>query len=301
MKAGRYSRNGDRGLFLVRGDGKLVDWSALDHPSVPDQVRKAATRAIHDGDDGFCTALPILEKFLAENPAALNKIPALDETVEYDSPVRPQNFICIGLNYRDHAAEAAMQLPQHPLLFAKTANAINGHKRPVPLPSDSAQVDFEAELAVVIGRTCRRVAAHDALAYVAGYTCGNDVSARDFQFSDSQWYRGKSADGFGPLGPWIATPAEAGDGGGLRIQLRLNGRIMQDSNTANLIFGVPALIEYVSRSITLNPGDVILTGTPNGVGFSRKPPVFLQPDDRVEVEIERVGTLINEVRAVLAD
>jgi 2-keto-4-pentenoate hydratase/2-oxohepta-3-ene-1,7-dioic acid hydratase in catechol pathway len=139
------------------------------------------------------------------------------------------------------------------------------------------------------------VKAADALDYVAGFTCANDISARDFQFADNQWYRGKSADGFGPIGPWIVAQQQVGNGSGLRIQLRLNGKVMQDSTTANLIFDVPALIEYISRSITLNPGDVILTGTPPGVGFARKPPVFLQSGDKVEVEIEKIGTLVNHI------
>ena len=284
-------------MFLVRKDQRLVDWRALDQPATPATVRKAVTDAIHSqGDAGFCAALPVLEKFLADDGSALEKASSLDSQIKFDSPVQPRNFICIGLNYRDHAAEAKMQIPAQPLLFAKTANAVNGHNQPVMIPRESKQVDYEAELAVVIGKTCHRAKAQDALSYVAGYTCGNDISARDFQFGDGQWYRGKSADGFGPLGPWIVTPGEAGNGSGLRIQLRLNGRTMQDSITDNLIFDVPTLVEYVSRNMTLQPGDVILTGTPHGVGFSRKPPVYLQANDRVEVEIERVGTLVNEIQ-----
>jgi 2-keto-4-pentenoate hydratase/2-oxohepta-3-ene-1,7-dioic acid hydratase in catechol pathway len=300
MKAGRYALNGSRGLFLVRQDQQLVDWRALDHPPVPPAVKQAVTRAINVGDDAsFCAALPVLENFLAQNGlrAVVDAAPALAPQVEFESPVQPRNFICTGLNYRDHAAEASMPLPDSPLLFAKTANAVTGHNRSVAIPVGSEELDYEAELAVVISKTCRRVKSADALSYVAGYTCGNDITARDFQFSESQWYRGKSADGFGPLGPWIVTPGEAGNGSGLRIQLRLNGQVMQDSNTANLIFDVPALIEYVSRYITLEAGDVILTGTPGGVGFSRKPPIFLQPRDRMEVEIEHVGTLVNEIQA----
>jgi|SRR5579859_1506951 len=296
MRAGRYALNGKTGLFLVSNDQRLLDWSVLESPAVPTPVREAAAKAMQDaGDAGFCAALPVVEEFLSHDGKALQGAAALDSSIQFNAPVRPQNFICVGLNYRDHAKESDMKLPQVPLLFAKTANAIHAHNRPVPLPPESSQVDYEAELAVVIGKTCRRVAAADALKYVAGYTCGNDISARDFQFADNQWYRGKSADSFGPIGPWIVSQREIGDGSGLRIQLRLNGNVMQDSTTSNLVFDIPALIEYISRSITLNPGDVILSGTPPGVGFARKPPVFLKPGDKMEVEIERVGTLVNQI------
>jgi 2-keto-4-pentenoate hydratase/2-oxohepta-3-ene-1,7-dioic acid hydratase in catechol pathway len=188
-----------------------------------------------------------------------------------------------------------MALPKAPLLFAKTANAIGGHENVVAIPANSSQLDFEAELAVVIGKQCRGVSREEAGNYIAGYTCANDLSARDMQFSDGQWYRGKSCDGFGPLGPWIATPCEIGNPQNLRIRLWLNGQTMQDSNTCNLVFDVPALVEYISGYITLEPGDVILTGTPPGVGFSRTPPVFLKSGDVVEVEIENIGVLLNRI------
>jgi 2-keto-4-pentenoate hydratase/2-oxohepta-3-ene-1,7-dioic acid hydratase in catechol pathway len=296
MKAGRYLLNGKPGLFLVGNDERLLDWGALDGASVPDPVRRVAVYAMREGTDAaFCSALPELEKFLANDGAFLREAEPLGRGVEFQPPVRPRTFICVGLNYRDHAQESAMELPKFPLLFAKTSNAIHAHNLPVSLPPESKQVDYEAELAVVIGKACSRVKAADALDYVAGFTCANDISARDFQFADNQWYRGKSADGFGPIGPWIVAQQQVGDGSGLRIQLRLNGKVMQDSTTANLIFDVPALIEYISRSITLNPGDVILTGTPPGVGFARKPPVYLQSGDKMEVEIEKIGTLVNQI------
>ncbi len=296
MKTGKYIVNGDIRPFVVRHDGQLVDWSALDQDGTPDAVRSAVSRALHDSnDDAFCAALPALSRSLISAPSLLERATPLAQPIEFAPPVRPRNFICIGLNYRDHAAETALKLPEAPLLFAKTANAINSHDHPVPLPPDSTQIDYEAELAVVIGRTCHRVSSNNALSYVAGYTCGNDVSARDFQFGESQWYRGKSADGFGPIGPWIVTPDEIPDPGTLRIQLRLNGQTMQDSTTANLVFGVAALIEYISRYITMVPGDIILTGTPPGVGFTRKPPVFLKPGDRVEIDIDHIGVLANTI------
>ena len=296
MKAGRYTLNGKPGLFLVGNDQRLLDWSVLDRSATPAPVREAVVKAIKDQSDAaFCSALGVVDEFLGRDGESLREAAPLNSSLEFQPPVCPRNFICVGLNYHDHAKEAGMKLPEYPLLFAKTSNAIHAHKRPVTLPPSSTQVDYEAELGVVIGKTCSRVKAAAALQYVAGYTCGNDVSARDFQFADHQWYRGKSADGFGPIGPWIVTQREVGDGSGLRIQLRLNGKVMQDSTTANLIFNVPTLIEFISRSITLNPGDVILTGTPPGVGFARKPPVFLRSGDEVEVEIERVGTLVNQI------
>jgi 2-keto-4-pentenoate hydratase/2-oxohepta-3-ene-1,7-dioic acid hydratase in catechol pathway len=294
MKAGRYFRNGERRFFVVRDEQRLIDGEVFDNEKIPAEVREAARQALWS-DEGFCTALPILEKHLQSNPGLLHSAAPVPSTVQFDSPTRPRTLICIGLNYRDHAVESNMPLPKAPLLFSKTANAINAHNRSVHIPAGSEQLDFEAELAVVIGKHCSKVSRTEAPQSIAGYTSGNDVSARDFQFADGQWYRGKSCDGFAPLGPWLVTPSEVGDPQNLRIQLRINGRTMQDSSTSNLVFDVTALIEYISTYITLEAGDVILTGTPPGVGFSRKPPVFLRPGDRVEVEIERIGTLSNNI------
>jgi len=210
---------------------------------------------------------------------------------------RPGKLICIGLNYRDHAAESNMPIPSRPVAFSKFSTAVIAPGEPVILPEASAQVDYEAELAVVIGRRAKRVSANRALDYVLGYTCFNDVSARDFQFADGQWQRGKSCDTFAPMGPTIVTADTISDPHKLSIKLVLNGRTMQDSNTDQLIFGVPELIEFLSQTITLEPGDVIATGTPPGVGFARKPPVFLRPGDVMEVVIESVGWLNNPVVA----
>lgn len=296
MKVGKYSQNGQIRAFLVRSDNALVDAQHLALDLFPQQVREAAAMLISGGDAGFCAALPTIERFLFENPNSLREAPALSHDLEFEPPTRPRSFLCVGLNYKDHAAESKMELPKAPLLFSKTANAIGAHNRAVAIPPNCLQLDFEAELAVVMGKRCRNASREDAAGYIAGYTCGNDFSARDFQFGDGQWYRGKSCDGFGPLGPWLVTPAEAGDPQSLGIRLRLNGTTMQDSNTCNLVFGVPALVEYASTYMTLEPGDVILTGTPPGVGFSRKPPVFLKSGDLVEVEIERIGVLANRIR-----
>ncbi len=281
----------------MRSDGALIDAGQLDSSRFPASIRDSLRLLSSAGDAGFCSVLPLLEEFTSRNPGWLqDATPIPADEIRFQPPVHPRSFLCVGLNYRDHAAEAKMALPKVPLLFAKTANAIGGHEGVVAIPPNSVQLDFEAELAVVIGQRCTSVSTEEASNYIAGYTCANDFSARDMQFSDGQWYRGKSCDGFGPLGPWIATPTEIGDPQNLRIQLRVNGQTMQDSNTCNLVFDVPALVEYVSAYITLEPGDVILTGTPPGVGFSRTPPVFLKPGDVVEVEIEKIGVLRNRIK-----
>ena len=214
----------------------------------------------------------------------------------WHAPVpRPGKILCIGLNYRDHAAESNMQIPEKPVVFSKFSTAVIGPGEPVVIPSTSQQVDYEAELAVVIGRHAKHVTADRAYDYVLGYTAFNDVSARDFQFSDGQWQRGKSCDTFAPMGQTIVTTDVITDPHKLSIKLTLNGKVMQDSNTDQLIFGVPALIEFITQSITLEPGDVIATGTPSGVGFARKPPVFLKPGDEMEVLIEGIGGVGNPV------
>jgi len=210
---------------------------------------------------------------------------------------RPGKIICVGLNYHDHAIESNMPVPKSPMLFSKYASCAISNGDTVRIPPGSTQTDYEAELAVVIGRRASRVTAAEAMQYVLGYTCMNDVSARDFQFADGQWTRGKACDTFAPLGPWIVTPDEIPDPHNLRIQMRLNGKTMQDSNTSQLIFKIPELIEFISTFVTLEPGDVIATGTPPGVGFAQKPPVYLAAGDQMEVEIEGIGVLKNVVAA----
>ena len=208
---------------------------------------------------------------------------------------RPGKVICIGLNYRDHAAESNMPLPEKPVVFSKFSTAVIAPGEPVVLPAGSKQVDYEAELAVVIGRHAKNVSADQAYDYVLGYTAFNDVTARDFQFADGQWQRGKSCDTFAPMGQAIVTTDVITDPHKLSIRLTLNGQTMQNSNTDQLIFSVPQLIEFISESITLEPGDVIATGTPPGVGFARTPPVFLKPGDEMEVLIEGIGGLGNPI------
>jgi acylpyruvate hydrolase len=207
----------------------------------------------------------------------------------------PNKITCIGLNYADHAREGGQEPPPAPIFFLKSHNTICGPGDPIKLPPNSTQVDYEAEFAVVIGKRGSRIAESDAHKYIAGYTILHDVSARDMQFADKQWYRGKSCDTFAPTGPWIVTPDEVPDPNNLRISLTLNGETLQDSNTSNLIFKVPFLISYLSQSATWEVGDLISTGTPPGVGFARKPPVFMKSGDSVSVSVEGIGTLTNPV------
>ncbi len=218
------------------------------------------------------------------------------EEVQLEPPIpRPGKIICVGLNYRDHAEESGMAIPASPIIFSKFSTAIIGPDAAIELPADSSEVDYEAELAVVIGRRARMVSAADAMNCVFGYTNFNDVSARDLQFADGQWQRGKSCDTFAPMGEFIATRDEIVDPHDLRISFRLNGKTLQDSTTGQMIFRIPELIEFISRTIMLEPGDVIATGTPPGVGFARTPKIFLQDGDIAEVEIEGLGVLRNSV------
>lgn len=204
-------------------------------------------------------------------------------------------IVCVGLNYREHAEEGGEALPALPILFAKFANALCGDGDPIVLPPGVGHVDAEAELAVVIGREARGVRADDALDIVHGYLCGNDVSARDQQFGDGQWFRGKTHDTFCPVGPGIVPVSELGEAGDLRVVQRLNGATLQDSRTSRLIFGVRELVSFVSEAVTLLPGDLILTGTPAGVGVFRSPAISLQPGDVVDVEVEGIGVLSDPV------
>jgi 2-keto-4-pentenoate hydratase/2-oxohepta-3-ene-1,7-dioic acid hydratase in catechol pathway len=210
---------------------------------------------------------------------------------------KPPKIICIGLNYRDHAAEARMALPEVPTVFAKFPNTVTGHMHPIVLPRNSVKPDYEAELGVVIGKGGRHIPEARWREHVFGYTIVNDVSARDFQMQTSQWTIGKTFDTFAPMGPVIVTADEIEDPHKLAISLTLNGELMQNSNTSNLIFGVPQLIAFLSSVMTLTPGDIISTGTPAGVGFARKPPRWLLPGDEVAIEVEGIGRLVNPVVA----
>ncbi len=215
------------------------------------------------------------------------------------APIAPATVLCIGLNYRQHAEEGKQAIPEHPVLFMKMPSTVQNPGDPILLPRHlrSDSVDYECELAIVIGKSCKNVSKADALSYVLGYTCANDVSARDWQRNGGggQWCRGKTFDTFCPLGPAIVTADEIPNPNALSIKTVLNGETMQDWNTNDMIFDVPTLIEFLSGSTRLAAGTVILTGTPHGVGFARKPPVFLKAGDTVTVEIEKIGLLTNPV------
>jgi len=208
---------------------------------------------------------------------------------------RPSKIICLGKNYSEHAKEGGFENPERPLLFCKTPNTLNGPYDPIVLPKSSVQVDWEVELAVIIGKKGKRIKKKDAFSHIVGFTILNDVSGRDAQFADSQWFRGKSFDSFAPVGPCVVTPDEIDNVQNLRLTTTVNGNVMQDGNTKDMIFDIPTILEYISEDITLLPGDILSTGTPSGVGIFRDPPVVLKPGDVVECEIEGIGSIKNEV------
>jgi 2-keto-4-pentenoate hydratase/2-oxohepta-3-ene-1,7-dioic acid hydratase in catechol pathway len=286
-------------------DEKLIDLAALVHAINP-TIGQASSwlreisdmmEVIRHGEDGLLE-ISALVKGAQEDANLIGEglAFAVDE-VEFLPPVIPGKILAIGRNYADHAIEGGSEPPAAPLIFNKLPNALSAHNAPVVLPTISAQVDYEAELAVVIGRRARRVSEAEALEFVFGYSLINDVSARDLQFGDGQWVRGKGLDGFAPLGPFITTRDEIADVQALNIEGRLNGEVMQSSNTSKMIFQVAFLVSYISQGITLEPGDVIATGTPEGVGIFRKPPVLLKAGDVFEVVIEKLGTLRNPIVA----
>jgi 2-keto-4-pentenoate hydratase/2-oxohepta-3-ene-1,7-dioic acid hydratase in catechol pathway len=281
--------------------------ATIDTPAGP---RAAVLRGLHYVDlHATDPALPTgVRALLDTGPDALKaaaQAAARPNAVTYEaSRVRllppmpdPRKIVCLGLNYRDHAAESGVPVPKEPILFSKYATALVGPTDPIVLPSVSHEVDYEAELVIVVGKRGRHIAPDAAAAYVAGYTVGHDVSARDWQLKKEgrQWMVGKTFDTFAPTGPWLVTPDEVPDPHALPIRLRLNGQTMQDSSTSQMVFGVGPTLAYLSQVFTLEPGDLIFTGTPPGVGFARKPPVFLKGGDVVEVEIEGLGMLRNPV------
>jgi 2-keto-4-pentenoate hydratase/2-oxohepta-3-ene-1,7-dioic acid hydratase in catechol pathway len=244
------------------------------------------------GGDG---SRALAERALANPPAeaVLNR-----DAVRLGAPIpRPGKIICIGLNYRDHAAESNQPVPEYPTVFAKYSSCVIGPGEPIVIPRVTSQVDYEGELAVVIGRRARDVAEADALSYVAGYAPFNDVSARDYQSRTSQWTIGKTFDTFGPLGPALVTADEVADPHALGLRVTIGDDVLQSSNTRHLIFTIPQLVAYLSAVMTLEPGDVIATGTPAGVGAARKPARWLQPGEVVRVEIDGLGALENPVAA----
>ena len=255
-----------------------------------------------EGESGFPGTLPDLiaqGADLLRTGTGLLSVRAIDlNAVRLLPPVsRPPKILCVGLNYDDHLEESGLKKPVYPEIFGRFATSLIAHGEPIRRPRESSMLDYEAELAVVIGRGGRRIHRDSALDHVAGYSLFNDATIRDFQLRTPQWTIGKNFDGTGAFGPWLVTPDALPPGAnGLRIQGRLNGRVMQDSRIDRLIFSVSALIEMISVAMSLEPGDVIITGTPGGVGAARKPPVFMQPGDTFEVEIEGIGVLSNPVR-----
>ena len=253
-------------------------------------------------DTGFPGTLPELiaqGADLLRIGRSLGQSPSIDlNAVRLLPPVPvPPKILCVGLNYDDHLEESGLKKPAYPEIFARFATSLIAHQEPIRRPSESIALDYEAELAVVIGKPGRRIPQAQALDHVVGYSLFNDASVRDFQLRTPQWTMGKNFDATGSFGPWLVTPDALPPGArGLRIQGRLNGRVMQDARTDLLIFSVPALIEMISVAMSLERGDVIITGTPGGVGAARKPPVFMQPGDIFEVEIEGLGVLTNPVQ-----
>jgi 2-keto-4-pentenoate hydratase/2-oxohepta-3-ene-1,7-dioic acid hydratase in catechol pathway len=268
--------------------GNLVDVNAVD-PNVPATVKGILAL----GDAGLSAAKAAAERG-ASTPGAITAT----ADAKWLAPVpNPSKIVCLGLNYKDHAIESGVEPPSEPVLFSKYPTTLTGHLNQIVLPPVSQEVDYEAELVIVVGKGGKNIARASAMEHVAGYTVGHDVSARDWQLNKpgKQWMAGKTFDTFAPMGPALVTRDEVPDPQALRIRLRLNGETMQDSSTSQLIFPVDYVIAYLSQIFTLEPGDLIFTGTPPGVGMARKPPVWLKNGDVVEVEIERLGVLRNTV------
>ena len=255
------------------------------NPEIPTDMKVF----LQSGETGMILAKAAVEAY---DPGSL--IPF--EEASLSAPIHnPGKILCLGLNYRDHAAETNKPIPEYPTIFPKYANCVIGPLEPIRVPRVSQAIDYEVELAVVIGKKTRHVSETEAMGCIAGYTALNDVSARDYQSRTTQWTSGKIFDTFAPMGPALVTSDEIPDPGNLDITLSLNCQIMQKSNTKNLIFSVPFLVSYISQILTLDPGDIISTGTPAGVGHVRKPPVFLKSGDLVKISIEKIGDLINPV------
>ena len=298
MKLVRFSTNGQTPrLGVLQGD-RIADLQASVAASL---TRRGVTRAaelaaalVPSSTRAFLEGGPLVEETVA---GIKEWVTVQANTARLHAPITdPSKFICIGLNYRDHAEEANQPIPKEPPIFAKWSNAILDPNEPILRPRGSNQLDWEVELGVVIGKTARFVSKDKALDYVWGYTIINDVSARDFQFIGSQWMAGKIPETFAPVGPYIADRTEIPDPHVLELKLWVNGKQMQGGNTKTFIFDVRYIVSYLSGLMTLSPGDLIATGTPPGVGFARKPPVFLQPGDTCRLEITGLGQIENPVK-----
>jgi 2-keto-4-pentenoate hydratase/2-oxohepta-3-ene-1,7-dioic acid hydratase in catechol pathway len=284
MKLVRFGQTGAEKPGLHQ-DNAVYDLSAM-LPGIPD-IGESFFR-----DGWFDKVFEMYRQDLTLASFAQTAVPYAK--VRLGPPVcRPSKIICIGKNYLEHAKEGGFDVPKKPLLFCKSQNTINGPFDPILMPASSHMIDWEVELAVIIGREGKRIRKQAAYEHVAGYTILNDVSAREAQFSDSQWFRGKSFDTFAPIGPALVTPDDIGDPHNLNLKAIVDGETMQNGNTMDLIFDIPTLIEFISQDITLVPGDIISTGTPSGVGIFRNPPVVLKPGNAVECRIDKIGALIN--------
>jgi len=285
MKLVSFGPSGEERAGLLVGDQHIVDIGCV-RPEWPSDLRGLIQQNLLPEIGGLAddaAALP---------PASIVRV----DDVRLGPPIPdPPNVICLGLNYRDHAEESGMEPPPHPILFSKSSSAVTGPYDDIVIPEETDQIDYEAELAAVIGKRTRNIGADLALTCVVGYMAFNDVSARDVQSEDKQWFRAKSFDTFAPCGPWLATSDEVPDPQALTIQAVRNGKVMQESDTSRMVFGVADVISFISRGFTLQPGDIIATGTPAGVGFARKPPVFLRPGDVIEIKVDGVGGLRNPV------
>ena len=304
MKLGQFKKRDSVAQRLGFAFGeKIVDVAALAQAvrTAGEEVAEwlleanATLDVIARGDSALADINDLFEAAHAPGLAQDERFSLPLSEIEFLPAVNPGKILAIGRNYVDHAIEGGAAPPEAPLIFNKLSTSLNAHNAPIVLPQISTKVDYEAELAVIIGRRAKRINEAAALNYVFGYAPINDVSARDLQFGDGQWVRGKGLDTFAPIGPFITSRDEIADVQALNIQGRLNGQVMQSSNTGKMIFAVAYLVAYISQGITLEPGDVIATGTPEGVGVFRDPPVLLKAGDVYEVEIERLGTLQNPV------
>jgi len=282
MKLVNFSQQGVARLGVVEGDA-VVDLK-LAAPELPADLLGLILA------DGFDRARAAAKNAKPEHKKALSSL-------KLDPPIqRPGKIICLGLNYADHAAEGGHQKPTYPSFFMRGATTLIGSGEPIVRPKVSDKLDWEAELVAVVGKKARHVSKDDALKYIAGYSCFNDASIRDYQRKTNQWTIGKNFDGSGPFGPWFVTADELPPGAaGLRIQCRLNGQVMQDANTSDMLFAVDETVQLLTECLTLEPGDLLVMGTPSGVGWPRKPPVFMKQGDVCEVEIEKIGVLRNPI------
>lgn len=311
MKLVTFTRQDETRIGAVVKENKIVDLNYAFQALLKEQgkirykeIAEAYIPAdmigfLQGGEESLSYAKEAVSFALKHENVFADKIIHDYEDVKIEAPLlNPGKIICVGHNYRDHILEMGHELPENPVIFAKFANTIIGPEDDIPLYPISEQLDYEAEFAFIVGKRARGVKRDRALDYVAGYTIANDVTYRDIQRRTLQWLQGKTVDGTAPMGPWIVTADEMGNPGGLEMVLTVNGEERQRANTDNLVFDVPRLVEFLSNLMTLEPGDVVLTGTPGGVGFARNPQVFLKDGDVVRIEIDKIGVLENKVTLV---